>query len=81
MAKGGLDNESYEFAVKANTEGRIEWPDELLRVVRGHEAVRMIVLISEETDEDEEDEAWRRYETERFLRFYSVEEATYNVKP
>ena len=48
---------AYEFPVKVAPDGSLTLPDSLPRLLQGYQVVRVIVLVSEPTD-IEEQAAW-----------------------
>ncbi|MEG4811598.1 hypothetical protein QUA82_28350 [Microcoleus sp. F8-D3] len=72
---------AYEFPAKVTDEGKIKFPDTLLKYLAANQEVRVIVLVKEPTDtEDEEEEnaAWHRLATEQFFGACSEEDAIYD---
>ncbi|MEG4347911.1 hypothetical protein QUB70_32235 [Microcoleus sp. A003_D6] len=72
---------AYDFPAKVTDEGKIEFPDTLLKYLAVNQEVRVIVLVKEPTDtEDEEEEnaAWHRLATEQFFGDCSEEDAIYD---
>ena len=73
---------AYEFPAKVTDEGKIEFPDRLLKHLAANQEVRVIVLVkgSTDTEEDEEEEnaAWQILAAEQLLAGYSEEDAIYD---
>jgi hypothetical protein len=67
---------AYEFAIKTTSEGRLELPEALLRVLPANQVIRTIILIEEKAEAD--DLAWSRLTVEQFLAGYSEADAIYD---
>lgn len=68
---------AYEFPIKVTPEGRLELPDALLKLLPGDQVVRVIILISEPTD-TEEQVAWSHLTAEQFFAGYNEADAVYD---
>ena len=68
---------AYEFPIKVTPEGRLELPDALLKLLPSNQVVRVIILISEPTDMEEQ-AAWSRLTAEQFFAGYSEADAVYD---
>ena len=68
---------AYESSVKVTLEGRLELPKALLASLPRDQVVRVIVLVPEPAD-SEQDAAWRRLTAEQFLAGYSETDAVYD---
>jgi hypothetical protein len=73
---------AYEFPAKVTAEGKIELPDPIVKQLLDNQEVRVIVLVNElidieEDDETEENAAWHRLAAEQLLAGYSEEDAIY----
>ena len=68
---------AYEFPVKVTSDGRLELPDALLKLLPGNQTVRVIILVSEPTDMEEQ-AAWSRLTAEQFFAGYSEADAIYD---
>jgi hypothetical protein len=68
---------AYEIPVKVTKEGRIESLDALLELLPRDQVVRVIVLVPEPTD-TEEQAAWSRLTAEQFLAGYGEADSIYN---
>ncbi|MCC3405923.1 MAG: hypothetical protein JGK17_10100 [Microcoleus sp. PH2017_10_PVI_O_A] len=69
---------AYEFPAKVTDEGKIEFPDTLLKYLAANQEVRVIVLVEDTTDTEEENAAWHRLAAEQLLAGYSEEDAIYD---
>lgn len=69
---------AYEFPAKVTDEGKIEFPDTLLKYLAANQEVRVIVLVQEPTDIEEENAAWQILAAEQLLAGYSDEDAIYD---
>lgn len=68
---------AYEFPIKVTPGGKLELPDALLNLLPVNQVVRVIVLISEPTDMEEQ-AAWSRLTAEQFFAGYSKADAIYD---
>lgn len=68
---------AYEFPVKVTSQGKIDIPSALTEMLPHGEVVRVIILISEPTDADEQ-AAWSHLTAEQFLAGYSETDAIYD---
>ena len=68
---------AYEFPVKITSDGKIELPDKLSKLLPNNQIVRVIILIGEQTDIDEQMD-WSRMTAEQFLAGYSEADAIYD---
>jgi len=71
---------AYEFTVKVAPDGSLTLPDSLPRLLQGYQVVRVIVLVSEPTD-IEEQAAWSQLTAEQFFAGYSEADAIYDRLP
>ena len=71
---------AYEFPVKVAPDGSLTLPDSLPRLLQGYQVVRVIVLVSEPTD-IEEQAAWSQLTAEQFFAGYSEADAIYDRLP
>ena len=72
---------AYEFQVKLTAAGKLEFPDSVLKKLPIHQELRVIVLINEPTDieeESEENAAWHNLAAEQFFADYSEEDSIYD---
>lgn len=70
---------AYETPAKVTEEGRIELPDALLAVLPRNQTIRVIILVPESADR-EENAAWSRLAAEQFLAGYSEADSIYNQR-
>jgi hypothetical protein len=68
---------AYEFAAQVTHQGQIELPPPLLKALSGDQRVRVIVLVDEATNAQEE-AVWSRFTAEQFLAGYSEADAIYD---
>jgi len=68
---------AYELPCKVTSEGRLELPNALMKLLPANQVVRMIILLSEPTEKAEE-EVWARLTTAQFLNGYSEADAVYD---
>ncbi|OCR00972.1 hypothetical protein BCD67_06325 [Oscillatoriales cyanobacterium USR001] len=71
---------AYEFPAKVTAEGKIELPYPIVKQLLDNQEVRVIVLVNElidleEDDETQENAAWHRLAAEQLLAGYSEEDA------
>jgi len=70
---------AYEFAGEVTTEGQLKLPEFALAQLAGHQAVRVIVLVHESSDEETQvEESWNSLTSEQFLAGYSSEDDVYD---
>lgn len=69
---------AYEFPAKVTDEGKIEVPDTVLKYLAANQEVRVIVLVQEPTDIEEENATWQILAAEQLLAGYSEEDAIYD---
>ena len=68
---------AYEFPCKVTSEGRLELPDALMKLLPANQVGRVIILLSEPTEREDE-EVWARLTAEQFLTGYSEADAVYD---
>ncbi len=68
---------AYEFPTKVTPEGKLELPDALIDLLPDNQVVRVIILVNEPADVDE-DAAWSRLAAEQFLNGYAEVDAIYD---
>lgn len=68
---------AYEFPAKINPEGSLTLPNELVELLPDNNVVRVIILVSEPTD-TEEDADWSRLAVEQLLAQYTDDDAIYD---
>ncbi len=68
----------YEFPAKVTPEGSLTLPDELVELMPDNNMVRVIILVSEPTDA-EEDADWSRLAAEQLLAQYDDADAIYDI--
>ena len=68
---------AYEIPLKVNEKGTLELPEELLIRLQPDQLVRVIILISEPADAEEQ-ASWSRLTAEQFLAGYSEADAVYD---
>lgn len=68
---------AYEIPIKVTKEGKIEPLDALLELLPRDQVVRMIILIPDLTD-TEEQLAWSRLAEEQFFAGYSEADSIYD---
>jgi len=69
---------AYEFPAKVTTEGKIELPDTILQQLSHNQQVKVIILVNEPREDEEDDKAWSRLASEQLLKGYSEEDAIYD---
>src|SRR5437868_2942364 len=70
---------AYEFPCKVTPEGRLELPEALTKLLPANQVVRVIILLNEPTEREDE-EAWARLTAEQFFAGYSEADAIYDEK-
>jgi len=80
ISDGGKEEgmKAYEFAGKVLPDGQLKLPESARALLAGQHAVRVIVLI-EDSSEDEEDGEWRAMAAEQFLAGYSEADSIYDT--
>lgn len=68
---------AYEFPAKVTSEGILDIPSALTEMLPRGQVIRVIILISEPTDVDEQ-RAWSRLTAEQFLAGYSETDVIYD---
>lgn len=74
--KSGL-MKAYEFPTRITSEGTLELPDALLKLLPDDEVVRVLILVNEPAD-GEEEAVWAHLTTEQFFAGYSEADAIYD---
>jgi hypothetical protein len=69
---------AYEFPAQVTTEGKIELPDTILQQLSHNQQVKVIILVNEPREDEEDDKAWNRLASEQLLKGYSQEDAIYD---
>ena len=69
---------AYEFPTKVTSDGKLQLPDKLLRVLPADQVVRIIVLVREPASPEEEEAIWSRLAMEEFFAGYSDADAVYD---
>lgn len=70
---------AYEFAAKVTTEGKIELPNAVLQQLPNNQQIKVIILVNEPTEEEQEEAAWHRLAAEQLLKGYSEDDAIYDT--
>jgi hypothetical protein len=68
---------AYEFPIKVTPDGKLELPGALLKLLPDNQVVRVIILISEPMDKEEQAD-WSRLTVEQFFAGYSEADAVYD---
>ena len=68
---------AYEFTCKVTSKGKLELPEALTKFLPANQVVRVIVLLNEPT-ESEDEEAWTRLTAEQFFAGYSEADTVYD---
>ncbi len=69
---------ALEFKGQISADGKVTLPDEIRRMVSPGTAVRVLILIPEEAQEEA---AWQRLTVEEFLAGYDEADAIYDELP
>jgi len=69
---------AYEFPCKVTSEGRLELPEALTKLLPANQVVRVIILLNEPTEREDE-ETWARLTAEQFFAGYSAADAVYDA--
>ncbi|MBD2502023.1 hypothetical protein [Anabaena azotica] len=70
---------AYEFPANITTEGKIELPDVILQQLPNNQQVKVIILVNEPTEAEQEEAAWQRLAAEQLLKGYSEDDAIYDT--
>ncbi|WP_341526502.1 hypothetical protein WKK05_28755 [Nostoc sp. UHCC 0302] len=65
---------AYEFPANVTTEVKIELPNAVLQQLANNQQVKVIILVNEPTEEQEEAD-WHRFAAEQLLKGYSEDDA------
>jgi hypothetical protein len=68
---------AYEFPVKVTSDGKLALPDTFLKLLPDNQVVRIVLLVSEPTDVEEQ-AAWSQLTAEQFLAGYSEADTIYD---
>jgi hypothetical protein len=68
---------AYEFPVKVTSDGKLALPDNFLKLLPDNQVVRIVLLVSEPTDVEEQ-AAWSQLTSEQFLAGYSEADTIYD---
>ena len=68
---------AYELPIKVTPEGKLELPDALMKLLPANQVVRVIILVSEPADMEEQ-AAWSRLTAEQFFAGYNETDAVYD---
>ncbi|XWK87455.1 MAG: hypothetical protein U7127_25185 [Phormidium sp.] len=73
---------TYEFTVKVTNEGKVNFPEEILKQLPTNQELKVVVLVNEPTDlvvdEAEENADWSRLAAEQFFADYNEEDTIYD---
>ncbi|MEH2327070.1 MAG: hypothetical protein V7K32_26615 [Nostoc sp.] len=70
---------AYEFPANVTTEGKIELPNAILQQLTNNQQVKVIILVNEPTEQEEEEATWHRLAAEQLLKGYSQDDAIYDT--
>ncbi|AFY44598.1 hypothetical protein [Nostoc sp. PCC 7107] len=70
---------AYEFPANVTDEGKIELPNAVLQQLANNQQVKVIILVNEPTEEEQEEAAWHRLASEQLLKGYSEDDAIYDT--
>ncbi|MBH8576745.1 hypothetical protein I8752_27895 [Nostocaceae cyanobacterium CENA369] len=70
---------AYEFPANVTTEGKIELPDVIWQQLANNQQVKVIILVNEPTEEEQEEAAWQRLAADQLLKGYSEDDAIYDT--
>ena len=68
---------AYEYSVGVSSEGKLELPDALLKVLLPNQIVRVIILMNEQVD-GSADAEWSEVSAKQFLAGYVDTDAAYD---
>ena len=67
------------FLTEAEVAGKIELPNTVLQQLANNQQVKVIILVNEPTEEEQEEAAWHRLAAEQLLKGYSEDDAIYDT--
>ncbi|MEH1943534.1 MAG: hypothetical protein V7L01_25400 [Nostoc sp.] len=70
---------AYEFPANVTDEGKIELPNVIWQQLANNQQVKVIILVNEPTEEEQEETAWHRLAAEQLLKGYSEDDAIYDT--
>ncbi|MDZ8108861.1 MAG: hypothetical protein RM338_25005 [Nostoc sp. DedQUE12a] len=70
---------AYEFPANVTTEGKIELPDVIWQQLANNQQVKVIILVTEPTEKEQEEAAWQRLAANQLLKGYSEDDAIYDT--
>ncbi|MEH2050554.1 hypothetical protein [Nostoc sp.] len=65
---------AYEFSANVTDEGKIELPNVIWQQLANNQQVKVIILVNEPTEEEQEAAAWHRLAAEELLKGYSEDD-------
>jgi hypothetical protein len=68
---------AYEIPVRVSSDGRLELPESLMKLLPANEVVRVIVLVAE-PDDTQEQRTWNHLAAEQFLAGYDDADSIYD---
>ncbi|MEK7396615.1 MAG: hypothetical protein AAB116_06730 [Candidatus Poribacteria bacterium] len=68
---------AYEFSAEINADGKIKLPEIILKRIPNDQTIRVIIFISETTDEEKQ--MWSEMTAEQFLAGYSESDNIYDT--
>jgi len=68
---------AYEYPVKVSSEGKLELPEALLKVLPPNQVVRVIILMNEDAD-GSADADWSELSAKQFLAGYADSDSAYD---
>lgn len=68
---------AYEFPIRLTPEGGLELPVPLKKLLHGNRSVRVIILVDEPADAEEQAD-WSQLTTSQFLQGYSSADSIYD---
>ena len=68
---------AYQFPARITPEGNLDIPDALAKQLPNNQAVQVIILVNESED-NEEDAAWSRLDAEQFFNGYADVDSIYD---
>ncbi|MBD2346742.1 hypothetical protein [Anabaena subtropica] len=70
---------AYEFPANVTTEGKVELPNTVLQKLATNQQVKVIILVNEPTEEEQEEAVWHRLAADQLLKGYSEDDAIYDT--
>jgi hypothetical protein len=71
--------QAYECTAEIDATGALHLPANISAEIMSRKIVRVLVLVDEKADQNDEHHSWKRLTTDEFLRGYSDADAIYDT--